>query len=180
MGIYSNIEKSLNDMVYNILQNEDLCKLLYYNDYDPLSKNVVDNPDRMIYTGGDVQEEEYHRIFLTPKIPTVTDNKKTIIVPRILRIKPSGEGAMRNVYYKEFSVIFDIMTHVSLWVVKDNHIRVLQIADLIDTIYNLKYTDKSIQNPFSLDTVYIYPSEQWCGYRLEYRFTNWSGDKNGN
>jgi hypothetical protein len=167
-------------MVYNLITSQDLCKLLYYDDYDPKSQPIVENVERIIYKGGDIQEANEHRIFLTPKIPTVTDNKKTIIVPRLLKIQSSGKGSNKNVYYKEFVVVFDIITHVSLWVIKDSQIRVLQIADLVNDIYNLKYTDKSIQNPFALDTPYIQPSDLWCGYRLEYRFTDWSGGNSGN
>lgn len=180
MGIYSKIEKTFNDMVYSIITSDNLCKLLYYDDYDPTSKPSVDDSSKMIFTGENPQSTSDDRIFLVPKIPTIEDDKKTIIVPRILRIKPSSSGTTKNVYYKEFCVVFDIMTHISLWTIKNNHIRVLQIADLIDEMYNLKYTEHSIQNPFSLETSYIYPSDQWCGYRLEYRFTEWSGDSSGN
>jgi len=180
MGIYGKIEDTFNDMVYDLITSENLCKLLYHDDYDPKSKSAVENADKMLYKGGDTQETNEHRIFLTPKIPTVTDTKKTIIVPRILRIQPSGRGNDRNVYYKEFTVVFDIITHISLWVIKNGEIRVLQIADLINDLYNLKYTDKSIQNPYALDTPYIQPSDEWCGYRLEYKFTDWSGGNDGN
>ena len=174
MGIYRNIEKTLQDMVYELIQSEDIAKLLYYNDKDPLGQPVVENPQRMIFTG-QMQEEDYHRIFIAPKIATVTDYKKTIVIPRIERIRPSSSGGNKNVYYKDFIVTFDVFTHVSLYTMAEGRNRIFAILDEIDSVYALKYNEKSIGNPIPVDTSYIQPSAEWCGYRIEYKFTGWAG-----
>jgi hypothetical protein len=169
MGIYKNMQSAFVDMVYDLITDEDLCKLLYYDSYNPLSEVIVPDPSKMIYKGGDIIEEDYHRIFLTPKIPVITDEKKTLILPKILEIQP----VPNDIYYKYFDVTFDILTHISLWCIANDELRVFEIMDKINKKYDKKYKTESIGWAVPNDTPYIYANEKWCGYSLSYRFTNW-------
>lgn len=175
MGIFNTIETAFKDMVSDIVTSEDICKLLWYDVYNPLSQTIPATPTLMIYTGKDDQKEEsYHRIFLTPKIPTVTENKKTIIVPRIWNIGLMGNKNETNVQYSDFVVVFDIITHVSLWTIENSGIRVFKIMEELNNLYSYKRKDYGIGKSIPVDIPYITPAEKWCGYRLGYKFTDFT------
>ena len=171
MGIFKTIESAFAGMVYDITNSSDMCKLIRNDNYDPLSLPSPATPTNMIYIGGDVIETIEHRIFLTPKIPTISEEKKTIIIPRIEAIQTPGGD---NFYYRDFVTSFNILTHVSLWAIKGNGIRVLQIADLINNLYDRQRKEQGIGWAIPIGVQRIQPNDNWCGYALGYKFTNFS------
>jgi hypothetical protein len=168
MGVYSEMEKSFVGMVYDLISSPNLCKLLYYDEYDPLSMPNIENPSKMIYKNANEAETSEHRIFLVPKIPVITEQQKTIIIPRLTNIKP----ARGDIFYKDFDVSFDVFTHISLWTIEDEKLRVLEILELINNMYARKYKPETIGTTVPQKTDYIQPSEQYCGYRISYQFVN--------
>lgn len=171
MDIFETIESAFSSMVNDMITSPDLCKLLYYDVSNPLSQIAVVNPQQMIFTGKDDQQEEsYHRIFLTPKIPTVTDKKKTIIMPKILEINPVQD----NIHYADFLIVFDIFTHMSLWSIEKNGIRIFKIMSKLNALYNLKHKSYGIGRGILQKVPYFTPVEKWGAYRLAFRFTDFS------
>ena len=135
------MEKAIQNMVFELFTDEELLLLLRSNSEDPLSDTDpivlrdVGNPGAyMTYKGYNVQETDSHRIFLTSNyVPTIEDNRKTIIFPRVVnpRLPTSGD-----VSYMQFDVIFEVWMDCKLWVMSDGRFRWTQILSRLNKIYN--------------------------------------------
>lgn len=102
---------NLQKIVKRLLANDDLVKLLYYEDKDPLGGIALTN----------VEKEE--KIFgeLIRVIPRVTedDNNKSIIVVYV----GSGRKDKSNSEFKTVNFIVDVFVPLDSWVIKDSNLR---------------------------------------------------------
>lgn len=166
MGIFNDIDEAHYKLVGDLFQDADLLKLIRYDDFDPLSQPIVQNPQEMIYIGQDEENEQVHRIYLLPKLPEIEDSKKTFIIPATTRIQPSS-----GTYRMDFNMTFNIATELSLWNIKDGKRRIYQIMDKIDQWYNRKVTEYSMNVSVPRGVSEWTPSTKWRGKILSYRFT---------
>lgn len=171
MGVYKSARKLLNEMIQDIVTNQFIMKYVVYDrcDIDPLALPNIDNPIQYLYNPQNPNPDNFeYRIFQIPKIPTVEETKKTIITGRIFETKE----IRNNPYFKDYVVAFDIISHIDLWAIKGGLIRPLEIMELINELYNQKYTTNSMKPLYPKSDPYIQYNNLFCGYRLIYEATN--------
>ena len=102
--------------IYNrLLANQDLCKLLYYTDKDPLSHE--DFLDTQILLGNEIR--------IVPIVGEKID-AKTIMGMKILEGVPN-----ENSEFQDINLIFDIYLPLTQWVIKGTNFRIFAIMSEI-------------------------------------------------
>lgn len=113
MGIRNcgELGKNLQKMVTRLLANDDLVKLLYYENQDPLSCAAL--------TPKQKQELIYEKLIkITPR-SVESDTNKSIVAIYINRGSKLGENAEFRLI--EFTV--DIVVPLEAWIIKDDNLR---------------------------------------------------------
>ncbi len=169
MGVYLKVEEIFSKMVQDILSSENLLKLLRYDVYDPLAEATIADPHTLIYIGNNEPDEDVHRIYLPPKIPELNEYQKSFIVPTMTRVRPTQNATKVNI-----EMSFLIAVHVSRWAIKQNGIRIFKIMELLNNLYEKNYDLKAINYPLSTGSDFIKINDNWRGYDLKYKFTNWN------
>lgn len=158
MAYFSELNVCINEIMSRVLENQDLCKYLYYNDPDPLS-----NPDI-----SDTKILISNNIFPLPKDPdSITDEISLLNIYFY-----SGKHGDINKGFKCEYLVFDIICHLDIWMIK-NGIRPYYISNKIDEIFN----DKRIpilgfSKPIFDFWVQKKYSNYFYGFNLMYRLYN--------
>lgn len=176
MGIYITARNMLNTMIQDILSNDNIMKYVVYDDVkiDPLTKPSISNPIDYLYNPQNPESLNY-RVFQIPKIPNDTENQKTVIVGRVIKTHKIDD----NHIYKNYTICFDIVSHIDLWAITGGKIRPLEIAEEINEIYSQYSTTNSIKKVFALDDSYIEYNSRFHGYRIIYSATDFTKDMCG-
>lgn len=170
MRTYAQAEREMTEIISTLLVNQTFCKLIYYDVPNPLSQPDIIDTSKLLYTSKDIGKETLaHRIFGLPKMPDVTSEAKTIIIPRLISSKPLADRS--NVYYKNYTILFNIATHEKLWNLDGGGTRVLQILDQFDKVFNLKDTQNSSSKMLDKGATYQVLNEKWLGYIISYELT---------
>lgn len=94
-----------------LLANQNLVKLLFYADKDPLSQ-----PD---LTTTQIREEVYQKLLkIVPRIGNI-DTAQSIVAMRIVNGFENGE----NQEIKDIKISFEVFTPLTSWVIKDTNLR---------------------------------------------------------
>ena len=98
-------------IVKRLLANQNLLKLLYYTDKDPLSHEDL--------TEKQIEEEVFGKLIkIIPRVgPKETAN--SIVVIRIAR----GRGLATNGEFKSVSISIETFVPMTQWVIKDTNLR---------------------------------------------------------
>lgn len=149
-GRFSNLNRDITEVLVALLSSQDLCKLLYYKEKNPLSQPNIDNPSQLIYNN--IYPYRY-----VPEIQVDVDSYITVVF-----------GKFRNVngYFKAGRITFNILCHHSLERINQGS-RIFSIMNEIDKIFN----DKDVASMFKLkfkesDELLIKPP--FVGYYIEF------------
>jgi hypothetical protein len=175
MGVYYSIESIINEMVFEIARNQTIMKYLVYDDVrsDPILKPDVEDTQKFIYRSSIAPSPENNfRIFPIPKMPYILEEKQSCILCWF----KTGSPVNDDIYYSDFTFVFDIVSHIDIWQVDGGIIRPLRILDEINNIFFLKETQSSIGKLTPLDPQYmVYDSRGlYCGYRLAFEGTDFT------
>jgi hypothetical protein len=156
--MFEQLNKYINEVLWLIIQNQNLCKYLYYdtaNTVDPLSMPELTDEQRTSLL--------FNHIFPLPKLPTNEDIKATSYLTVFFdNIEKGG-----SIYFKDSLLTFNIFCHLDLWRIPDK-LRVYGLMEEIDSIFN----NKSI---IGIGTIQFYRSrlfsvnKDFAGYTLTYR-----------
>lgn len=102
---------NLQSIVKRLLANENLVKLLYYEDQDPLSHEVVDQKQKDIMIFGDL-------IRVIPRVVEDDSNKSVVVI-----YVGSGRKDKLNSEFKTVNFIVDVFVPLDSWVIKDSNLR---------------------------------------------------------
>jgi len=116
------VEKIINYLTSYIIQNDNICKLLKYNDENALSYSLTDE-DRYILIDSNPINKDNRRIYFQPYI-----NKTIIKEQTELRIYPASFDIETRVLGKVYLAI-DIILHNDLWDLVDSRIRPLALLN---------------------------------------------------
>lgn len=102
---------NLQKIISRLLANDNLVKLLYYEDKEPLSHENL------------TQEQKQKEIFevlikFTPRVEKTEINKSIIVCYINNGSKISGNSEFRNI-----QIVVDIFTPLDQWVIKDSNLR---------------------------------------------------------
>jgi hypothetical protein len=113
-------------IIKRLLANQNLLKLLYYTDKDPLSHEDL--------TESQIQEEIFGKLIkVIPRVgPKETAN--SIVVLRIAR----GRGLATNGEFKNVSISIETFVPMTQWIIKDTNLRPFAIMGEIQKSLNNK------------------------------------------
>jgi len=162
VGRFAKLNNDIQQLGLKMLENQDICKLIYYPD-----SQIIDKPDV------DADEILHRRLFLfTSKLPLAAE-QGTYVMIRPYRFRPSGGG-----HFIISLLCFDIYTHQDARriVFKDSKgellsgDRILMIMDKIDEFMNGNGIGISI-NKDNLDGSSEVESRnaEFAGFTLAYR-----------
>ena len=98
-------------IVKRLMANQNLLKLLYYTDKDPLSHEDL--------TQEQIQEEIFEKLIkIVPRVGP-KETAHSIIAVRIAR----GRGLVTNSEFKNVSISVEIFVPMTQWIIKDTNLR---------------------------------------------------------
>lgn len=116
------VEKIINYLASYIIENDNICKLLKFNDINALSQTLTED-DRYSLIDSNIENKDNRRIYFQPYI------NKTIINERTeLRIYPASFNIETRVLGKVYLAV-DIIIHNNLWDLEDSRIRPLALLN---------------------------------------------------
>ena len=113
-------------IIKRLLANQNLLKLLYYTDKDPLNHEDL--------TKEQIQEEVFEKLIkITPRIGP-KETAKSIIALRISR----GSGLATNTEFKNVYISLEIFVPMTQWIIKNTNLRPFAIMGEIQKSLNNK------------------------------------------
>ena len=116
---------NLQKICSRLLANDNLVKLLYYADLNPLDKTAL--------TAEQKQKIFNDLICVIPKVGTRTDSKSVIAV-----YIPRAAGLSGNSEYKTVTIAIDVFVPMTQWIIKDSNLRPFAIMGEIQNSLNGK------------------------------------------
>jgi hypothetical protein len=120
------IGENLQNIVSRLLTDQVLVKLLYYTDRDPLSGADL--------TQAQIQNEVWEKLIkVGPHIGT-KETSNSIVAIKV----ESGEGNKDNEEFRTLSILIDVMTPLTQWMIKDSNLRPFKILGEVQKTLNKK------------------------------------------
>lgn len=117
---------NLQKIVSRLLANEDLVKLLYYNDKDPLGQPTLTQEEKQKYIYQNL-------IKIVPRQIAQDQSKSSIVIYPMRGMRLSG-----NSEFDKISVTIDVYTPLVDWIIKDSNLRPFAIIGKINASLNGK------------------------------------------
>lgn len=112
---------SLQKIVKRLMENDDLVKLLYYEDKDPLSQNALDKEFK--------QKEIFEKLIkVVPLVGTNTDSKSRLVV-----YITKGAKSPKNTEFKDINICISIFVPLTNWIIKDSNLRPFAILSEVQS-----------------------------------------------
>ena len=158
MAYFDKLNNSIMIAIELLLSDQDLCKLLYYSEANPLSQPTI--PDTNILL--------MKNIFPLPKSPNSEKDQKAIVNVYFYESEPY----QKNSGFRKVYLVLDVMCHLDVWMI-DNGLRPYSISSKIDALFNNKLVPE-----LSINSMYFEHwgqkrySDYFYGYHLTYRLSN--------
>ena len=122
---FLSVDKDMNLIVNRILENERLCKMLYYSSVDALKRRELTEEEKLSMFGKNIK--------IVPKL--TVDNE----VLQYLCIGFSNFITNpTNPEFRDHTIEFDIICHFDQWTLGDFALRPYKIAAELDTMFDKK------------------------------------------
>jgi hypothetical protein len=151
-GQFTDLDDQLQRVIVEILNNENICKLLYYNTPDALSQPPVEDTYSLLRT------RIYTQTFKPP-----TDSQSTYITVFF----NDFDALPNNPYLKHGRLFINIMTHRDLWDINGG-LRVVKIMGELDLLLNRNRVTNSITKDFFKNAKYTPVSDLYNSYSMTY------------
>ena len=113
-------------IISRLMANEELVKLLYYTEADPLNQKTL--------TPESKNQEIFNKLIrIVPKVGT-KDNAKSLVAVYI----SNGTGLAENSEFRKITISMDIYTPLTQWIIKDSNLRPFAIMGEIQRSLNGK------------------------------------------
>ena len=123
------IGTNLQKIVKRLMADDDLVKLLYYTDQDPLGKTKLSDEEK--------KELIFSKLIkIVPKVGPKED-AKSLIVLRVANGKPN----YLNPEFKDIELYIEVFTPLTQWVIKDSNLRPFAIMGQIEKSLKGKTVD---------------------------------------
>jgi hypothetical protein len=147
-------------IVKRLLANQDLLKLLYYTDKDPLSHEDL--------TEEQIQKEVFEKLVkIVPRVGP-KETAHSIIALRIAR----GRGLASNSEFKNVMISVEVFVPMTQWIIKDTNLRPFAIMGEIQKSLNNKKIEglgKLTGGDFSLNFL----TEEISAYEQTFTLTSY-------
>ena len=112
---------SLQKIVKRLIENDDLVKLLYYENKDPLAQGALSSEFK--------QKEIFEKLIkVVPQVGTTTDSKSRVVV----YITRGGKNS-QNKEFKNININISVFVPLSNWIIKDTNLRPFAILSEIQS-----------------------------------------------
>ena len=112
---------SLQKIVRRLMENDDLVKLLYYQDQDPLSKEALDKEFK--------QKEIFEKLIkVVPYVGTNTDSRSILVV-----YVTKGNKNSQNKEFKNINICISVFVPLTNWIIKDTNLRPFAILSEVQS-----------------------------------------------
>lgn len=150
---------NLQKICSRLMANNDLVKLLYYTDIDPLAQT-------------ELTEEEKKQIFndlicIIPRVGTREDSKSVIAI-----YVPKASGLNGNTEFKTVTIAIDVFVPLTQWIIKDSNLRPFAIMGEIQKSLN----DKTVNGLGKIkggDFDLVLLTDEMSGYRQIFTITEY-------
>ena len=150
---------NLQKICSRLLANDNLIKLLYYVDLDPLDKAAL--------TAEQKQKIFNDLVCIIPKVGTRTDSKSVIAV-----YVPKAAGLSGNSEYKTVTIAIDVFVPMTQWIIKDSNLRPFAIMGEIQNALNGK-TINGLGKIKGGDFELVLLTDEMSGYRQIFTITEY-------
>lgn len=139
---FQEMGENLQTIIKRLLANQDLLKLLYYTDKDPLNKEDL--------TQEVIQKEIFNKLIkIVPKVDAV-ETAKSIIAFRVV----DGQRLSSNTEFQRIDVSFEVFVPLTQWILKSDSLRPFLIMGELQKSLEGKTINglgKMVYNDFSLN-----------------------------
>jgi hypothetical protein len=115
--------KDLKDIMFKLMTNEDLLKLLKYTTTDALTKPDLTPEEKQAIINDNIK--------VVPKLP-VPDAVGSYIIIMFDTFTPNPN----NTEFRDNVIIFDVICHADTWVMEDYMLRPYKIMHELDSMFN--------------------------------------------
>lgn len=120
------IGENLQLIIKRLMANDDLVKLLYYTDKDPLSQPALTNEQK--------QSEIFEKLIkIVPKIGT-KEVANSIVVVRVV----NGSRNSSNIEFRNVTIGVEVFVPLTQWIIKDTNLRPFAILGAVQESLNNK------------------------------------------
>ncbi|MGG1664530.1 hypothetical protein [Brevibacillus sp. NRS-1366] len=155
MANFEFLSGNLNNVLLELIDSQELCKLLHYPSYDPLSEPDIKDTSELLF-------DKIHPYPRVPEVTATTTSNLNVIFDSFAL----GDASS----IKEGLLKFTILVHNELWRT-EGALRPFLIMSKIDNIFN----DKRIIGLKKLQferANFIWANEKFSGYQVSYRMVN--------
>lgn len=150
----------LQKIANRLMLNEDLVKLLYYQDKDPLSKTSLTDLQK--------QNEVFNKnILVVPKLPPLEDASSRIVV-----LAMSGDKNLENDDFLDAYIDIEIFVPITQWFIKDTNLRPFAIMGEIEKSLNRKVIN-GLGRMVSLGFDYSFTTDEVTCFLLHFKIINY-------
>ena len=161
MGVrnYGELGVNLQKICSRLLVNEELIKLLYYTDLDPLSQeNLDENTKKNLFND---------LICVVPNVGTREDSKSVIAI-----YIPKTSNISGNSEFKTITIAIDVFVPLTQWIIKDSNLRPFAIMGEIQKSLNGK-TVNGLGKIKGGDFDLVLLTDEMSGYRQIFTITEY-------
>jgi hypothetical protein len=158
MSRFNELSLNLNSVLLKLIENKNLCKLLYYNTNDPLSEiDIIDNTSLL-----------FNKIYPYPFTPDINNNAESIINVFF----DDFEIGKDNNYFKNASLTFIVICNTDLWRIQGD-LRPFAILNEIDMLFNQQLGFGIGKTNFDRGTL-LWLNEKYSGYKITYNICDFN------
>lgn len=151
---------SLQKIITRLLENDELIKLLYYADQDPLSQPALDEKQK--------RTEVFQKLIkIVPEAGPFKDTKSVLYVYVSQGIKYGANSEFRNI-----QIVIDSLVPLTTWMIKDSNLRPFAILGEIQKSLDGK-TINQIGKLESGDFSLVDLTEENSVYRISFTLTQY-------
>jgi hypothetical protein len=144
----------LNLVINELLKNQNLCKLLYYTNTEPLTKDDISDTKVLIK----------NNIINKPFLTKVTKDERSILVVYFDSISSNGTQHQNGI------ITFDVLCHENLWDVKGGE-RPYCIFEELKTSLHDKFVS-GVGNMYFYTMRSVAANEEFRGYRINFNISD--------
>ena len=163
MGVRNCAElgENLQLIIKRLLKNQDLLKLLYYTDKDPLSHEDL--------TEEQIQNEVFNKLVKIVPYVGSKETAKSLVVLRVIR----GTMNMQNEQFRDIRIGIEVFVPMTQWIIKDTNLRPFKILGEIQKSLNGK-TINGLGKLHGGDFDLNFLSEEISDYETIYTLTEYN------
>ena len=155
---FLSLEKDLKTILWKLIENDKLTKLLHYPTRDALARESLSMEDRVAMI--------HDNIKIVPKLPVDEEEKSYIII--------SFDGFVmnkKNPQFRDCILIFDIVCYTDSWPLDNYQVRPFKIMGEIDSMFKGARLDGIGQVEFEgADRLLL--NNVFSGFSVRYRLIN--------